>query len=117
DLQEATAVENADPVTEGHCLLLVVGDVDRRRAKSLVELDQLGARANPQLHVQVRQRLVHEKHRGISDDRAPEGNSLALATAQLFRTPLQQLGDAKEVRHLTDTLFQLGLWHVPKLER
>src|SRR5579883_43074 len=117
ELLEAASVEHTDPVAEGHRLLLVVVDVDRRRAKALVELDQLGAGAHPKLHVEVRERLVHEKDRRISDDRAPEGDALALAAAQLFRSPLQQVGDAEELRHLAHALFQLGLRNAPKLER
>jgi hypothetical protein len=62
-----------------------VRHVDRRRAEAFLELEDLRARRDAELRVEVRERLVHQKRRRLAHDRAPEGDALALAAGELFR--------------------------------
>ena len=58
DLLDIALVEHRDPVGEGQGLLLVMGDVDGRDAEVLLHLFQLVPELDPELGVQVGQRLV-----------------------------------------------------------
>ena len=65
DLLDDAAAHDRDPVAEGHRLGLVVGDVDRGRAEPLLQPGDRGAHLDPELGVEVGQRLVHQEHLGL----------------------------------------------------
>ena len=66
-------------------LLLVVGHVDRRAAELLVDAPDLGAHLEPELGVEVGQRLVHQHERRLDHDGARDGDALLLAARELPR--------------------------------
>ena len=78
-LLQKTFVHHRDPLAHRHRLDLVVGDVDHGRLEALVEPGDLGTGLHAQLGIEVRERLVHEEHRRLADDRTTEGDPLALA--------------------------------------
>ena len=66
-----------------------------------MEPRDLGAGLHAQLGVEVRERLVHEEHRRLPDDRPAERNALALAAGQLPRLLLEVL-EAEDARGVLD---------------
>ena len=90
DLPDAALVQDRDPVPHRHRLDLVVRDVDRGRSDRLLEVFELLARARPQLRVQVGERLIQEKDRGLAHERPGERDPLPFAPGELARLALQQ---------------------------
>jgi hypothetical protein len=79
-----------------------VGDVDSGDAEPLVQQRELGAHADPQLGVQVGQRLVHQEHPGLPDDGPAHGDPLALAAGQGAGAPVEQVLEAEHRGDLVD---------------
>ncbi len=73
DLLEDAVPEHRDPVTHRHRLDLVVGDVDGRRPEPPLQLEDLRARLQTQLRVEVRERLIHQECHRLPDD-GPRGS-------------------------------------------
>ena len=96
--------QHRDPLSERHRLLLVVRDVDHRRAQPRVQRDQLGARAAAQPRVQVRQRLVEQERARIADDRAAERDALTLAARERRGPAVEERRDAERTRRLLHPL-------------
>ena len=83
-------VQDGDPVGDGHRLLLVVGDVNRGDAQSLLDSPDLLAHAHPELCVEVGEGLVHEEDLGRDDQRPGQGDPLLLPPAELAGGPVLQ---------------------------
>ena len=83
DLLDASLVEHREPVAQGQCLVLVVGDDDERDADLALDLLQLDLHLFAQLEIQCAERLVEQQHPGSSDQRARQRHSLTLAARQL----------------------------------
>jgi hypothetical protein len=66
-------------VAERHRLGLVVGDVDGRDAEAPLQLGDVRAHLDAQLGVEVGERLVHQEHARLADDRPAHRDALALA--------------------------------------
>ena len=79
DLLQLAGPHDGDPVAERQRLGLVVRDVDRRRPQPLLDAGDLGPHLDPQLGVEVREGLVHQKHARVANDRATHRHPLALA--------------------------------------
>ena len=101
DLDDLALAHDRDAVAQAERLDLVVGDVDRRRLDVADQLLQLGPELQPQQRVEVGQRLVHQQHRRLHDDRPRHRHALALAAAEScagvapeVRLELQQAGRA-----------------------
>ena len=119
DLQEHALAHHRHAVAHRHRLDLVVGDVDRGDAEVLLERLDVGSHLHAELRVEVRQRLVHQEHLGIADDRTPHRHPLALAAGEHPRLAVEQLGEAERGRRLVDPLGDLLLDHAaqPQAER
>ena len=111
DLLQHAGAHDRDPVAERQRLGLVVGDVDRRRLEALLDPRDLGAHLHAQLGVEVRQRLVHQEHARVADDRAAHRDALALAAGQVGGLALEVLLEVEDPRGLVDLLVDLGLRH------
>ena len=68
----------------------------------------LDAHLGAQLGVEVRQRLVEQKHLRIAHDAAAERDALLLAARQLLRLALQQVVQAEHARGAVDRGLDLG---------
>ena len=77
----------------------------------------LGANLDPQVGVEVRERLVKQQHHRLLDQRTCQRHSLALPARQLVRPTTQQLADADERRDLLDVGLGLLALHVGGVER
>ena len=93
--------------------------VDRRDAERVLEPRDLGAHVHPELRVEVRQRLVHEKGLRLTDDRAAHRHALALSSGERARLPLEELVEPEDARRLADLLVDLVLGRAaqPEAER
>ena len=67
-----------------------------------MQLRQLGAHADAQLGVEVRQRLVHEERLRLADDRAAHRDALALPAGQRGRLRVEQVVEPEQVGDLVD---------------
>ena len=76
-------------LAQRHGFHLIVGDEYRRRPELLVEAVESRAHLRPQLRVEVRERLIHQKGLRLAYDRPSHGHTLPLTSRELTRTPLQ----------------------------
>ena len=116
DLLEDPAGEHRDPIAERDRLDLVVGDVDRRHSHPAVQPLQLGPHLDPQLRVEVRQRLVQEEHLRLAHQRASHRDALPLPPGELSGTPAEQVLQAEHPTHLVDAAADLVAGHATLAE-
>jgi len=81
-LHARAAVEDRDAVAHRERLLLVVRDVEERRAGLLLDVLQLCLHLAPDLLVERRERLVEQQQRWLERERAGQRDPLLLAAAQ-----------------------------------
>ena len=80
----------------------------------MLELRDLGAHLDTQLRVEVRERLVHEEHLGLADDRPAHRDPLPLATGQLLRLAGEVRREIEEPRRPRDALIDDVLRRLPQ---
>ena len=76
-----------------------------------MQLLDLGAHLDPELGVEVRERLVEEEDLGVAHQGPAHGDALALAARELAGLPVQQVLHLQELRHVRDGALALGLGH------
>ena len=76
-----------------------------------LERRDVGAHLDAQLRVEVRQRLVHQEHARLADDRAAHRDPLPLAAGQLPRLALEVVDKTEHRRHLPHAAFARLLRH------
>ena len=96
DLLDPAGVEDDDPVGHRHRLDLVVGDVDRGGLQALVQGLDLGAHVDPQLGVEVGERLVEQEDLRVAHDGAAHRHALALPAGELARPAFEQVLDLQD---------------------
>ena len=106
-----------DAVPERHRLGLVVRDVDRRHAEAGLERGDVGAHLHAELRVEVGQRLVHEEHRRLADDRSAHRDPLPLAAGELAGLALEVGLEAEELGDLEHPFRALLLLDARDAER
>ena len=79
DLRDAPVHEHRDAIGERHRLFLVVRHVDGGDAERALQLLEFEARLEPQLGVEVGQRLVEQEQPRLAHDRARQRHALLLA--------------------------------------
>ena len=117
DLLHDPVVEHCDALSERHRLDLVVGDVERRHREPLVEPHELRSHLDPELRVEVGERLVHEEAARMPHDRAPHGHPLSLAARERPRLAVEEALEAEQCRSLLDPPLALRLRDALRLER
>ena len=78
-LEKPASIDHGNAIGERHRFGLVVGDVERQDIEFLLQMFQLESRFHPQLRVEIRKRLVHEKSFRSPHHRAGQSDSLPLA--------------------------------------
>ena len=116
ELLEHPVAEDRDPVAHRHRLGLIVGDVEGRRTDSPLQRRDLAPHLDPQLRVEVRERLVHQEGRRLANDRPAHRHPLALAAGELARLALEQVAHSKDLGRLGDLGLDLGLRDARHLE-
>ncbi len=99
-LLDGALVQQHHLVGHAHRLALVVGDIDHRQAQLALQVAQFTAHVLAQLRIEIRQRLVHQAHLGLRDQRAAQRHPLLLPARQLRRLALQQRAQAQQIGHL-----------------
>ena len=97
DLLQLAALHDRHAVGEHHRLFLVVRDEDGGDAEVALQALDLGAGPDAEAGVKVGERFVHQEDGRIADDGTADGDALALATAELGGTSLEQW---PQVQHL-----------------
>jgi len=107
--------QHGDAGRQGHGLDLVMGDIDRRRAGLLVQALDLDPHVDPELGVEVRERLIEEKYARLAHQSAAHGDALALAAGELTGAPIEQMLDLQglgDSRHRLVALRSGDLAHL-----
>ena len=97
-LLDHAVVEEQDPVRHRHGLALVVGDHERGELHLEDQPAQPRARLLAKLRIEVRERLVHEDHGRVVDERARDRHALLLAAGELVRDSARPGDRAKALR-------------------
>ena len=108
DLLDASGTQHHDAVGQRHRLDLIVSDIDHGAADLRVQRGELLARGDAQLRIEVRQRLVEQEDLGIADDRAADGDALALAARESLRLAVEIVGEPQHLGGAADALVDLA---------
>ena len=76
-----------------------------------------GPHLHAQLGVQIGQRLVHQKYRGVAHQGAAESHALLLAAGEFTRTALEQVRHVEHSRRFPDLLVDLVPGQFAHLQR
>ena len=76
-----------------------------------------GAHLDPQLGVEVRQRLVEQKQLRLARQGPAHGHPLALTARELAGFAVEQVLHLQHARHLIDAALPLGLGHIAHFQR
>ena len=117
DLLQHAVLQHRDAVAHGERLGLVVRDVDRGDAEAALERRDLGAGLHAELGVEVRQRLVHEEHLGLTHDGAAHGDALTLTTREGLRLAAEVGLEVEQLGGLENAGGALVLVDAGDLER
>src|SRR5262249_32626514 len=85
DLLHNAAAHDDDAVAKRHRLDLIMGDIDRSRVESAVQLLELDTHLNAELRVEIGKRFVEQENLRVADDGAAECDTLALPAGKLSR--------------------------------
>jgi hypothetical protein len=102
-LLDDTALHDGDLGGHGHGFDLIVGHIDDRRAKALMQFFDLNAHIHAQLGVEIGQRLIEQEHLRLAHQRPPHGDALALTAGKLARTAFEQVLDLEKLGDFADT--------------
>jgi hypothetical protein len=91
-LFDLAQVHHRDRVGHGHGLLLVVGDVHEGQPDLGLDPLELDLHLSAQLEVQAPKRFVEQEHLGVVDQGPSDCDALLLATGQLGRLAVGQVG-------------------------
>ena len=116
-LLENAAPHHRHPVPHRHRLGLVVRDVDRRHSEVPLDPRDLGAHLDPELRVEVRERLVHEEGLRVADDRAAHRHTLSLSAGQRARLLPERVGEPEDLGRLAHAPIDLALRNASQLQR
>src|SRR5439155_16306118 len=93
-----------------------MGHIDRRGLEPVAKPDQLGAQLHPELRVEVRQGLVHEKDLRLPNHCAAHGYSLALSSGERSWLAREKRLDAENPGRLGHPPLGLLLRRAPELQ-
>ena len=91
-------------------------DVDGGDAQAALELLDDGAHLHAQLGVQVGERLVHQQHARLDDERTRQRNALLLAAGELAGLAGGQRRNLHQLQRLLHAAVDLLLVHLARLE-
>ncbi len=107
-MRDAAFFHDQNPVAQGHCLALIVGDEHRGDAQPTQQLVQLTAQALAQLRIQCRQRFVEQQHPGTRRQCPGQCDPLPLTAGQLVDAAIAVAGQTDQFQQLIATLVALG---------
>ena len=80
NLDDLAVHHQGDPTGHGHCLDLIMGDVDKGCPEPAVQVGELAAHMDAQTGIEVGKRLVHQKDAGLAHHGARKRHALTLAS-------------------------------------
>mmetsp|Transcript_28726 Transcript_28726/g.54376 ORF Transcript_28726/g.54376 Transcript_28726/m.54376 type:complete len:348 (+) Transcript_28726:2360-3403(+) len=108
-LLHIAAIHHRNPRRQGHCLDLVMGDINDGGAQLLVQLLDLCTHVHAQFSIKVRQRLIKQKHIRIAHQRPAHSHPLTLPAGQSTGLAVQQRFDLQKLRDILHRPVPLGL--------
>ena len=114
-LDDALA-HHRDAVGDAQCFFLIMGHVNRGNADLFLDVADRPTHFHAQLGVEVRERLVHEQHARMHDNRTGQGDTLLLAPGQAFGQAVLIVLNADGLEHLIDPPLRIGWRHVAELQ-
>ena len=93
-----------------------MGDIDRGDSESVLDLLDDGSHLDPELCIEVRKRLVHEKDFRLDGQSSCQGYSLLLSSGELLRQAVCVFGDLHESHEGLCLLLYLVFRKLPVLE-
>jgi len=102
DLLDPAVRQDGNAVRQGQSLGLVVRNVDRGLAKPALQIAQLLAHLNPQLEVEVGQRLVEHQDARFEHQRAGDRHTLLLTRGKLRRKSGRHPDEIDKLQHAAD---------------
>ena len=115
-LGDMAVAHHHDAVGHGHRLDLVMGHVNRRGAQPLMQFADFRPHLHAQLGIQVRQRLVEQKHLRVAYNGAAHRHALALPAGKLARIARKIGLQPKDICRAIDLRGDLRLVHALHLQ-
>ena len=116
ELLDASLVHDRDAIGDAHRLVLVVGDEDGGEAELTLQSLDLDLHVQAQSFVQRAERLVEQQHGGLDGERAGHGDALLLASGELARKAITELGEAHDLEELVHRLPDLRALNAARLQ-
>src|SRR5439155_1566013 len=116
DLLQQAVAHDRNAIAERHGLDLVVRDVDRGDIELALEPRDLGTHLDPQLRVEVGERLVHKERTGLTHDRSSHRHALTLAPGQRSRLLREHRVEPERLRGTVHPLAAAVLLHAAELQ-
>ena len=99
ELLDPAVQDEGDLVGQPDCLLLVVGDEQRRHLQLLLQAADELAHLDAQPRVELRERLVEQQHLGLGHQRPGQRDPLLLPTGHLPDLTVGELGQPHQGQH------------------
>ena len=115
-LLDVAVLHCRNAVAQGHGLYLVVGDVEHRRAEAGLEAGDFGAHLEPGGSVKVAEGLIEQEQARAADQRAAQGNPLALAAGEGGGAAVEAIVEAEDAGDVMHPLAGLRPGEMPELE-
>ena len=94
-LRDPSCDHDNNLVCHRHCFCLVMGHIDKRARRALVQSDKLCTHFESQPGIKVRQRFVQQKENRIPDQGTSQRNALLLPAGQRSRFLMQNRAEAE----------------------
>src|SRR5207247_6665849 len=100
ELLDTSLVHDRDAIGDAHRLVLVVGDQDGGEPELALQPLDLDLHVQAESLVERAERLVEQQHGGLDGERAGHGDALLLASGELAREAITELGEANDLEEL-----------------
>ena len=114
-LLDLALVHDSNAVGDRECLLLIMGDIDRRDADLFLYRADRGPHLHAQLCIEIGKRFIHEQYARMDDDGTSKCNALLLTARETFGKAILIVRDLYHVEDFIDALLHLRLWHLTQL--
>ena len=115
-LLDLALVHDSNAVGDRECLLLIMGNIDRRDANLFLYRADRGTHLHAQLCIEIGKRFIHEQYARMDDDGAGKCNALLLTARETFGKAILIVRDLYHVEDFIDALLHLRLWHLTQLQ-
>ena len=100
-----------DAMPHGHCLDLVMRDVDRRGAEATLNRDDVCPGLDAERGIEIGEGFVHQEHLRIANDGPRQRNPLALASGKLSWFAIQECLQPERFSGFPAAQLSFFAWH------